>query len=134
MKTEKEEEEKSINNSIEWTLDSYKWGEITVFFLLYFFYFLLDYSYLVYYSRVSREGRRCVMDYYYVQHSLQSNGVPIGGIGAGTIGRGFAGEFHRFQMRPGLYENNVVHANQFIVTIRDGTDKTIFQSLLSTCG
>lgn len=133
IKTEREEEgEKSINNSIEWTLDgSYKWGEITAFVLLYF---LLDYSYLVYYSRVSREGRRCVMDYYYVQHSLQSNGVPIGGIGAGTIGRGFAGEFHRFQMRPGLYENNVVHANQFIVTIRDGADKTIFQSLLSTYG
>lgn len=97
-----------------------------------FFYWIT--SYLVYYSRVSREGRRCVMDYYYVQHSLQTNGVPIGGIGAGTIGRGYAGEFQRFQMRPGLYENNVVHANQFIVTIRDKTDKTIFQSLLSSYG
>lgn len=50
----------------------------------------------------------------------------------GTIGRGFAGEFCRYQMKPGLYEWNVVHANQFIVNIRDENDKTIFQSLLST--
>jgi non-lysosomal glucosylceramidase len=51
---------------------------------------------------------------------------------AGTIGRGFAGEFCRYQLKPGLYEYNVVHANQFIVNIRDENDKTIFQSLLST--
>lgn len=50
----------------------------------------------------------------------------------GTIGRGFAGEFCRYQLKPGLYEWNVVHANQFIVNIRDENDKTIFQSLLST--
>lgn len=90
------------------------------------------FSYLVYYSKVTREGRRCLMDYYYLENSRQTNGVPIGGIGGGTIGRGFAGEFQRFQMRPGIYETNVVHADQFIVTIRDENDKTIFQSLLST--
>lgn len=73
-----------------------------------------------------------LMDYYYVEQSRQMSGVPIGGIGGGTIGRGFAGEFCRFQMRPGMYEYNVVQANQFIVTVRDETDKTIFQSLLST--
>lgn len=72
------------------------------------------------------------MDYYYLQDSGQIYGVPIGGIGSGTIGRGFAGEFARFQMRPGMYEYNVVHANQFILTIRDASDNTIFQSLLST--
>lgn len=88
--------------------------------------------YLVYYSKVTREGRKCVMDYNYVQHSAQIYGVPIGGIGSGTIGRGFAGEFCRYQMRPGIYEHNVVHANQFIITIRDVSDNTIFQSLLST--
>lgn len=51
---------------------------------------------------------------------------------SGTIGRGFAGEFCRYQLKPGLYEYNVVHANQFIVNIRDGDDKTIFQSVMST--
>lgn len=72
------------------------------------------------------------MDFYYLEHSRHMYGVPIGGIGSGTIGRGYAGEFCRFQMRPGMYEYNVVHANQFIVTIKDETDKTIFHSLLST--
>lgn len=71
------------------------------------------------------------MDYLYVEHGKQMYGVPIGGIGCGTIGRGFAGEFCRFQMRPGAYEYNTVHANQFIVTIKDENDVTIFQSLLS---
>lgn len=72
------------------------------------------------------------MDYYYLENSRQMYGCPIGGIGGGTIGRGFAGEFCRFQMKPGLYEYNVVHANQFIVTIKDEHDVTIFHSLLST--
>ena len=31
----------------------------------------------------------------------QIYGAPLGGIGAGTIGRGFRGEFTRFQMIPG---------------------------------
>lgn len=72
------------------------------------------------------------MDYNFLEHSRQIYGVPLGGIGSGTLGRGWAGEFCRFQMRPGIYEYNVVHANQFIVTIRDAGDKTIFHSLLST--
>ena len=59
-------------------------------------------------------------------------GVPIGGIGCGTIGRGFRGEFCRFQLRPGLYEYSTVDANQFIVTVKDGHHETIFHSLLST--
>lgn len=67
-----------------------------------------------------------------MENSRQMYGVPIGGIGGGTIGRGFAGEFCRFQMRPGMYEYNTVQANQFIVTIKDENDTTIFQSLLST--
>lgn len=67
-----------------------------------------------------------------MEHSKQIFGAPIGGIGSGTIGRGYAGEFSRFQLRPGIYENNTVHANQFIVTIKDENDVTIFQSLLSS--
>jgi non-lysosomal glucosylceramidase len=59
-------------------------------------------------------------------------GVPIGGIGCGTIGRGYRGEFCRFQLKPGLYEYNTVDANQFIVTIKDRHHETIFHSLLST--
>lgn len=38
-------------------------------------------------------------------------GVPIGGLGCGTIGRGFRGEFCRYQLVPGLYEFQTVEAN-----------------------
>lgn len=72
------------------------------------------------------------MDYLYMEHGKQIYGVSLGGIGCGTIGRGFAGEFCRFQMKPGLYEYNIVHANQFIITIVDENGAIILQSLLST--
>ncbi|XP_055634667.1 non-lysosomal glucosylceramidase [Toxorhynchites rutilus septentrionalis] len=88
--------------------------------------------YIPYYWKVSRENRQVLMDYWYTQNGKQIYGAPIGGIGAGTIGRGFAGEFCRFQLKPGLYEYNTVHANQFIVTIKDENNVTIFQSLLSS--
>uniref|UniRef100_A0A1B0AJL2 Non-lysosomal glucosylceramidase n=1 Tax=Glossina pallidipes TaxID=7398 RepID=A0A1B0AJL2_GLOPL len=87
--------------------------------------------YASYYWKVAREGRRCYMDYYYMENGKQMYGVPLGGIGGGSIGRGYAGEFCRFQMRPGIYEYNTVHANQFIVTIKNQNGDTIFQSLLS---
>ncbi|XP_037957731.1 non-lysosomal glucosylceramidase isoform X2 [Teleopsis dalmanni] len=93
----------------------------------------LVWRYAAYYWKVSREGRRVYMDYYYMENGKQIYGVPLGGIGGGTIGRGYGGEFCRFQMRPGIYEYNVVQANQFIVTIKDGKGSTIFQSLLSRC-
>lgn len=35
-------------------------------------------------------------------------------------------------MKPGLYEYNIVSANQFIVNIKDENDKTIFTSMMST--
>lgn len=35
-------------------------------------------------------------------------------------------------MKPGLYEYNIVGANQFIVNIKDENDKTIFTSMMST--
>lgn len=72
------------------------------------------------------------MDFYEAETAKCIYGVPIGGIGGGTIGRGFSGEFCRFQMRPGVYEYNTVAADQFIVTIKGEKDVTLFQSLLST--
>jgi hypothetical protein len=38
-------------------------------------------------------------------------GAPLGGLGSGTIGRGFKGEFCRFQLVPGLYEFQTAEAN-----------------------
>ncbi|GLV37487.1 uncharacterized protein CBL_21252, partial [Carabus blaptoides fortunei] len=53
--------------------------------------------------------------------------VPIGGIGCGTVGRGFKGEFCRFQLNPSLCEYNTVSANQFIVvTVKEKHIEQIF--------
>ncbi|GFS08363.1 non-lysosomal glucosylceramidase [Elysia marginata] len=57
-------------------------------------------------------------------------GCPLGGIGSGTIGRGYRGEFCRFQMVPGMYHYHVINANQFIVSIRQN-GQTVYQKVLS---
>ena len=59
-------------------------------------------------------------------------GVPIGGIGGGTIGRGFKGEFCRYALQPGIYKYNTVLANQFIVSIRDTDKNVVYNQVLST--
>ncbi|XP_026481265.1 LOW QUALITY PROTEIN: non-lysosomal glucosylceramidase-like [Ctenocephalides felis] len=89
------------------------------------------FRYVWYYWHLYREGRRPCMDYIHCENGKRIYGVPIG-IGSGTIGRGFRGEFCRFQLRPGKYEYNTVIANQFIINIKDANKKTIFQSVLST--
>lgn len=56
-------------------------------------------------------------------------GVPCGGIGSGTIGRGTTGEFLRFQINPGIYTYDVVAADAFHVCVRDTNGgKVIFQA------
>ncbi|KAL5112456.1 Non-lysosomal glucosylceramidase [Taenia crassiceps] len=56
-------------------------------------------------------------------------GVPLGGIGCGTIGRGFKGEFCRSSLRPGIYNHKVNATDQFIVSVfREGQ---VYQKVLS---
>ena len=50
---------------------------------------------------------------------FNDTGAPIGGIGSGTIGRGYRGEFCRFQMVPGMYEHNTVEEDQVNKHIAD---------------
>lgn len=111
------------------------------------------YRYIWYYIVCKFTGKSIVMDYVKMETGKQIYGnvilltfwlgriihlrnfhlgVPIGGIGAGSIGRGYKGEFCRFQLKPNVCEYNTVDANQFIVTIKDENLKTIFQSCLST--
>ncbi|MFH0879830.1 MAG: GH116 family glycosyl hydrolase, partial [Lentisphaerota bacterium] len=49
------------------------------------------------------------------------NGVPIGGFGAGSIGRTFAGDFKRWHLDVGLHRNVTVPANQFSMFQKTGT-------------
>ncbi|PKU72532.1 hypothetical protein MA16_Dca008588 [Dendrobium catenatum] len=60
-----------------------------------------------------------------------SQGVPLGGMGSGSISRGFRGEFKHWQILPGLCDMSPVMANQFSIFIsRDGGNKK-FSSVLA---
>ncbi|GER43625.1 non-lysosomal glucosylceramidase [Striga asiatica] len=53
-----------------------------------------------------------------------SQGVPLGGMGSGSISRGFRGEFRHFQILPGTCETSPMMANQFSIFIsREGGSK-----------
>ncbi|KAM8960983.1 non-lysosomal glucosylceramidase [Pelodytes ibericus] len=60
----------------------------------------------------------------------QIYGAPLGGIGGGTITRGWRGEFCRWQLNPGLYHYKMVTENQFTVCIRR-RGQTVYQQVLS---
>ncbi len=47
-------------------------------------------------------------------------GVPLGGLGGGSITRGWRGHFARWQLRPGVYEYRTVPADQFSLWVRRG--------------
>jgi non-lysosomal glucosylceramidase len=46
-----------------------------------------------------------------------SQGVPLGGMGSGSISRGFRGEFKNWHIIPGLCETSPVMENQFSVML-----------------
>lgn len=53
----------------------------------------------------------------------EGQGVPLGGLGCGSIGRGWRGDFSRWQLRPGYIHHGTVHADQFSLYVkRDGED------------
>ena len=50
-------------------------------------------------------------------------GVPLGGLGCGSIGRGWRGDFSRWQLRPGYIHHQTVFADQFSLYVkREGQD------------
>eukprot|EP00897_Mesotaenium_endlicherianum_P001001 jgi/Mesen1/10901/ME000095S10238 len=76
------------------------------------------------YSHVQKEkaqGRVPIIDPFArdVQPSA-CHGVPLGGMGGGTIGRGFRGDFRRWQFIPGICEEAPVLADQFSVFVTRG--------------
>uniref|UniRef100_A0A7I4YQ13 Non-lysosomal glucosylceramidase n=2 Tax=Haemonchus contortus TaxID=6289 RepID=A0A7I4YQ13_HAECO len=69
-----------------------------------------------------------------LKHDMYT-GVPIGGIGCGSIGTDFRGAFNKFSLIPGIKEQRFenIKADQFILTVHsaDGME-LIYQSILST--
>ncbi len=57
-------------------------------------------------------------------------GVPLGGIGSGSIGRGWRGDFRRWQLRSGAIQNQPVYADQFSLFVQQadqpGMAKVLF--------
>lgn len=45
-------------------------------------------------------------------------GVPLGGIGGGSITRGWQGDFRRWALRPGIYHHQVAYADQFSLFVQ----------------
>lgn len=70
------------------------------------------------------------MDFFKPIDCKQIYGAPIGGVGTGSIGRSFTGDFCRYQLVPGLYEHELVEANLFTVCIRKKS-KTVYQQALT---
>ncbi|XP_072815821.1 non-lysosomal glucosylceramidase isoform X2 [Vicugna pacos] len=60
----------------------------------------------------------------------QIYGCPLGGIGGGTITRGWRGQFCRWQLNPGMYQHQTVIADQFTVCLRR-KGHTVYQQVLS---
>jgi non-lysosomal glucosylceramidase len=56
-------------------------------------------------------------------------GVPLGGIGGGSITRGWRGDFRRWQFRPGIYHYQQVFADQFSVYMQQHGESPHVQTL-----
>ncbi len=74
-------------------------------------------------NRERKAGREPVMDPFTPLGFGPYMGVPLGGLGGGTITRGWRGDFVRWQLRPGMYEYGSVPADQFSVYVRRKGEK-----------
>ncbi|XP_028329722.1 non-lysosomal glucosylceramidase isoform X1 [Gouania willdenowi] len=82
------------------------------------------------YKKTKIEKKAPFIDMFGAQPLNQIYGAPLGGIGGGTITRGWRGEFCRWQLNPGMYHYKTVNTNQFTVCLRrDGN--TVYQQVLS---
>lgn len=87
--------------------------------------------YVLYMIYTLLQGKQPIMNFFRTVKPQRIYGVPIGGIGGGSINRGFKGEFCRYQMVPGIYEYKTLHANQFILTVHSETGCLIYSNVLS---
>ncbi|XP_068611885.1 non-lysosomal glucosylceramidase [Brachionichthys hirsutus] len=82
------------------------------------------------YKKTKVEKKAPFIDMFGALPLRQIYGAPLGGIGGGTITRGWRGEFCRWQLNPGMYHYTTVTANQFTVCLSRG-GQTVYQQVLS---
>ncbi|OMO92277.1 Glucosylceramidase [Corchorus olitorius] len=61
----------------------------------------------------SSKGRKVFINPFAKRYVTSCHGVPLGGVGAGSIGRSYKGEFQRWQLFPRMCEDKPILANQF---------------------
>jgi non-lysosomal glucosylceramidase len=59
------------------------------------------------------KGRASIFDIFRKHHITGDHGVPLGGIGSGSIGRSYKGEFQQFKLFPKICEEAPILTNQF---------------------
>lgn len=69
-------------------------------------------------ARDRRIGRQSMLVSFDPRRAGPIQGVPLGGIGGGTVTRGWRGDFARWQLQPGCYTYGAVPADQFSVSVR----------------
>ncbi|OVA14548.1 Glucosylceramidase [Macleaya cordata] len=69
------------------------------------------------------KGQVAIIDPFNKRLVTSCHGVPLGGIGAGSIGRSYRGEFQRFQLFPTICEDTPLLANQFSVFVSRSNGK-----------
>ncbi len=70
------------------------------------------------------EANPLVNDGYY-------NGAPVGGFGAGTIGRGYRGDFYRYHLKIGANKFGAIASNQFAIFTKTADGKRYAQALFA---
>jgi non-lysosomal glucosylceramidase len=68
-------------------------------------------------QRERKHGHEPVLDMLRSVRTTPEMGLPLGGLGGGTIGRGWRGAFNRWHLRPGFVEYRTVAADQFLLRV-----------------
>ncbi|GAB2278187.1 hypothetical protein Dimus_012880 [Dionaea muscipula] len=70
-----------------------------------------------YNQAASVQGRNAIINPFVKRIITSDHGCPLGGVGAGSIGRSYKGEFQRWQLFPAICEDRPVLANNFSVFV-----------------
>lgn len=65
-----------------------------------------------------KHGRQSQMNMFIGSTITHDMGVPLGGLGGGSLVRGFRGDFNRWQMQPGMVHYGAVPADQFSLWVQ----------------
>ncbi|CAL1363890.1 unnamed protein product [Linum trigynum] len=69
---------------------------------------------LIFHTRAeAAKGRETIFDFLRKHNITGDHGLPLGGLGTGSIGRSYKGEFQHFKLLPLVHEEKPVLANQF---------------------